>query len=131
MKVFFRVFLITIFLFGTIVVFANEENVVKNSSEIPYKQDKSLLVKTGATISVFIVVLILSGLLLFYLNKKKILNLSPESGERNINVLESKRLNSKTIIYLVEVKGKEVLLIQTGNSVDTIRLDSTHDENEL
>jgi flagellar biogenesis protein FliO len=93
-------------------------------SSIPYKQEKPVATNMGASITALIIFLLLAGGVVLYMKKFNIGKLLKVEGERKIDLVETRRLSTRTVAFLVKINGTEVLVVQSGDSIHSVKLDS-------
>lgn len=122
---------LSLFLFMALPVVASEPSDVaagtEKTSSIPYKEEKSISTSIGASVTAIIIFLVLAGVVVLYLKKFNIGQLSKVETGRNIELVETRRLSTRTIAFLIKVKGVDVLLVQSGDSIHSIKLGSDED----
>ena len=96
----------------------------ENASSIPYKEEESISANIGASITAIIIFLVLAGMVVLYLRKFNIGQLSKIETDRKIELVETRRLSTRSIAFLLNIKGTEVLVVQSGDSIHSIKLGS-------
>lgn len=133
-------FLLSLFLFFTSPELRGNENSFKEHSS------ESLLHDTEESFSFgedrqdfqakfFKMLTVLSGILLFMIigafSLKRLMHsrLTQTNRDSTIQILESRPLSNKTMLYLLEVEGERVVIAETSTSVSLLY--SNHLKNEL
>ena len=88
---------------------------------IPYKKNKELTEQ--ATPVLLVVTLFLIGAFVFYYFFRSKLSVVNPAGDKNIHVIEIKRLNTRLTVFHMRVKSNEFLLVQSGDNIQTLDLD--------
>jgi len=108
----------------TIPVFAAESEASASRGNIPFKEDRSIFVDAGLSIGVLVAFVVISGLAFWYLRKHNIGQFANMDKQKYIEIVEIKRLSTKSTAFLLKVKDTEVLVVQNADSVHSIQLDS-------
>ncbi len=91
-------------------------------SVIPYKKDFSVPDRSIFIILSLVILLITASVVLYYLKKNKLISIKGASGNDDILIVETKRLSTKSIAYLLKVKDSDILLVQSDTSINMICL---------
>lgn len=91
---------------------------------IPYKDSNAIHENAGSSITAIIVFLVVAGLVLMYLRKYQIGNFKSEDAS-TIKVIEVKRLTVKSVAMHIKVENQDVLVVQSGDSISMMKLDSS------
>ena len=95
------------------------ENNKTTISDIPYKKDEGY---SGANIVqflfAFIIVVLIAAVAIFVLRRYYYGKIPlPKGDAKNINLIETKRISPKLMVFLLDVQGEKVLLAQSGDSI--------------
>jgi len=103
---------------------AAESKLSASRGDIPFKEDRSIFVDAGLSIGVLIAFIVIVVLALWYLRKHNIGQFANMDKQKYIEIVEIKRLSTKSMAFLLKVKDAEVLVVQNADSVHSIQLDS-------
>lgn len=98
------------------------EAVTTVQQVIPYKVDKGAMAGAGVSIFVFLILFIGLGALLYYLKKREILKIGDTYKEGAIKVLGVRRLNPKTMAFVINANGTDVLVVQANDNISLLPL---------
>jgi hypothetical protein len=102
----------------------NEKSLVNDfendlENDIPYKKDEGY---SGANIVkilfAFVIVVLIAFAAIFVLRRYYYGNIPlPKGDAKNINLIETKRISPKLVVFLLDVQGEKVLLAQSGDNL--------------
>lgn len=90
----------------------------KKINTIPYKQEKEISEKSGPILTVLFVFVVAAAIFVYFFKKKLSITNSIQSG--NIKIIETKRLNTRLTVFHIEVKNKEIIIVQSGDNIKTL-----------
>jgi len=85
---------------------------------IPYREEKEMSQQATPVVLVLVIFILMVVVFMFLFKKK--LSLVNQSSEKNIQVLEIKRLNARLTVFHLKVKDKEIFIMQAGDNVTTL-----------
>lgn len=98
------------------------EAVTTVQQAIPYKADKGAMAGAGVSIFVFLFIFIVLGAILYYLKKREILKIGDTYKDGVIKVLGVRRLNPKTMAFVINANGTDVLVVQANDNISLLLL---------
>ena len=103
-----------------------ETAAVIDNTAIPFKQEKTLAQQSSPIISVLLMFIVVAAVFFYFFKNK--LSLVTVPGEKNIQVLEVKRLSQKLSVFHIKVKNRELLVLQSGDTVKTLDINDESDK---
>lgn len=104
--------------------YAEQAASIQADEAIPFKEDRSIFVDAGLSIGSVIIFIIIVGLALWYLRKHNIGQFANMDKPKNIEIVEIRRLSTKSMAFLLKVNGADVFVVQNSDSVHSIQLNS-------
>jgi hypothetical protein len=100
----------------------NNDIVTKEELAIPYKKSENYYSENSIPGFILLVFLVLIAVSLYFVKNGNRLNLSKISQDSEIKIVDVKRLNTKTTAFLIEVRNEEIMVFQSGDHVDIVKL---------
>jgi len=96
------------------------------SIAIPYREEKNISQQATPVLLVLFIFGLLAVIFLYFFKNK--LSLVKHTAEKNIQVLEVRRLNTRLTVFHLKIKNKEMLVMQSGDNVKILDLNEKSED---